>query len=109
MSHHGAESDGKILCGKEYDSPKGFRCHLELGHSGRHESFSVRPPKRKKKSKKQFQAYKKGVKLSLTVSPVVSDVINKFLATGLYGRSRSEVAQRLLYDKIRTEEISWRK
>jgi hypothetical protein len=44
-----------------------------------------------------MSAYRRGVRLALTVSPIVSEAIDNLLATGLFGRSRAEVAQRLLY------------
>jgi hypothetical protein len=44
-----------------------------------------------------MNACRRGVRLALTVSPVVSEAIDNLLATGLFGRSRAEVAQRLLY------------
>lgn len=49
-------------------------------------------------------AYRKGVRLALTISPQVSRAIDKLLATGLYGRSRAEVAQRFVYDRLRELE-----
>lgn len=46
-------------------------------------------------------AYKRGVRLSLTVSPQVSRYLDDLLRTGVYGRTRAEVAQRLLYAQVR--------
>jgi len=46
-------------------------------------------------------AYKRGVRLSLTISPQVSKALDHLLAIGLHGRTRAEVAQRLLYAEVR--------
>ena len=48
-------------------------------------------------------AYKKGVRLSLTISPQVDKVLLKLLRGGLHGRTKSEVAQRLLYLAVRDQ------
>lgn len=53
-----------------------------------------------------MNAYKRGVRLSLTVSPQVSKYLDKLVAAGVFGRNRAEVAQRLLYAQIReTQEV----
>lgn len=46
-------------------------------------------------------AYKRGVRLQLTVSPQAAKAVDALLDAGLYGRSRAEVVQRLLYAQIR--------
>ena len=51
-----------------------------------------------------MSAYKKGVRLSLTISPVASKMIDKLLATGLFGiHGRAGVAQELIYRGLREE------
>lgn len=52
-----------------------------------------------------MNAYKRGVRLSLTVSPQVSRYIDRLARTGLHGRNRAEVAQRLLYAQVREIEV----
>lgn len=48
------------------------------------------------------QAYRKGVRLSLTISPQASTMIDELLATGLYGiHGRAGVAQELIYKALR--------
>lgn len=47
-----------------------------------------------------MNAYKRGVRISLTVSPQVSGALDHLLVLGLYGRTRAEVAQRLLYAQV---------
>lgn len=49
-----------------------------------------------------------GVRLALTVSQPASKMIDQLLGTGLYGRNRAEVAQRLLYQALRGEEQALR-
>lgn len=46
-------------------------------------------------------AYRKGVRLSITIAPKASAMLDQLLATGLYGRSRAEVAQRFVYEGLR--------
>jgi hypothetical protein len=48
--------------------------------------------------------YRRGVRLSITIAPKASAAIDMLLATGLYGRSRAEVAQRFVYDRLREVE-----
>lgn len=46
-------------------------------------------------------AYHKGIRLSITIAPKASAMLDELLATGLYGRSRAEVAQRFVYEGLR--------
>jgi hypothetical protein len=46
-------------------------------------------------------AYRKGVRLSITIAPKASAMLDELLATGLFGRSRAEVAQRFVYAGLR--------
>lgn len=46
-------------------------------------------------------AYRKGVRLSITIAPKASTMLDELLATGLFGRSRAEVAQRFVYEGLR--------
>ena len=47
-------------------------------------------------------AYRKGVRLALTISPQASEMINQLLATGLFGvHGRASVAQELIYRGLR--------
>lgn len=48
------------------------------------------------------QAYRRGVRLAVTISPQCSAMIDELLATGLYGiDGRAGVAQRLIYAQLR--------
>lgn len=44
-----------------------------------------------------MSAYRKGVRLAVTIAPRCSQSIDDLLETGLFGRSRAEVAQRMIY------------
>jgi hypothetical protein len=46
-------------------------------------------------------AYRRGVRLSLTVSPQASEAIDALVATGYHGLNRAQCAQRLLYERLR--------
>lgn len=54
-----------------------------------------------------MNAYRKGVRLALTISPRANKAIDELLATGLYGRSRAEVAQRFVYQGLREQPMEW--
>lgn len=49
------------------------------------------------------------VRLALTISTPASSMLDELLRTGLYGRTRAEVAQRLLYLALRGEEVARRR
>lgn len=52
-------------------------------------------------------AYRRGKRLSLTISPQVHDVIGRLARSGLYGHgSRAEAAQILLYASVRHSEMA---
>lgn len=57
---------------------------------------------------RQFQAYRRGVRLDITIAPKASKAIDRLLASGLYGLSRAEVAQRFVYAGLREAEKFWR-
>lgn len=52
-----------------------------------------------------MNAYRKGVRLSLTVSPQVSDMLDELLSTGLFGLNRAKVAQRLLDRALLADDV----
>lgn len=54
----------------------------------------------------EFVAYQRGVRLSLTVSPKAAKMLRQMLATGLWGRSQAEVAQRLIYQGLRDRDVT---
>jgi len=50
------------------------------------------------------QAYRRGVRLSLTISPQASAMLDELLATGLYGiNGRAGVAQEFIYRGLREQ------
>ena len=46
-------------------------------------------------------AYKKGVSISMTVSPISAAMIDKLLKTGLYGQSRAACCREFVYRALR--------
>lgn len=50
-------------------------------------------------------AYRRGVRIDLTIAPAVSKMIDQLLATGLFGRTRAAVAQELLYRSLRDPQV----
>lgn len=50
-------------------------------------------------------AYRRGVRIELTISPQVSAMLDRLLAIGLFGRNRAHVAQGLLYRALRSDEV----
>ena len=62
--------------------------------------------RRRRKRAGTTPAYRRGIRLAITVAPAVSNLLDDLLATGLYGRSRAEVAQRGLYAWLRGEQAS---
>jgi hypothetical protein len=46
-------------------------------------------------------AYRKGVRLSITIAPKASAMLDELLATGLYGRSKAAVAMWFVYAGLR--------
>ena len=51
-------------------------------------------------------AYRKGVRLAITVAPKASADLDRLLATGLFGRSRAEVAQRFIYQGLQAQALA---
>lgn len=54
----------------------------------------------KRKRTRPGSAYDRGVRVSITVAPKVSVMIDELLATGLFGFNRAEVFQRLVYRSL---------
>jgi hypothetical protein len=53
------------------------------------------------------QAYRRGVRLCLTISPQASAMLDELLASGLYGiNGRAGVAQELIYRALRESEMN---
>lgn len=51
-----------------------------------------------------MSAYRRGVRLTVTLSPIASRMIDRLLRSGLYGvRGRAGVAQELIYRGLRSE------
>lgn len=48
-----------------------------------------------------INAYKRGVRITVTISPKASAAIDRLLALGLYGRSRAAVVQEFIYLGLR--------
>jgi hypothetical protein len=48
-----------------------------------------------------WQAYKKGVRVSVTIAPRASAMLDELLLTGLYGRNRAAIAQEFIYRGLR--------
>ncbi len=51
-------------------------------------------------------AYTRGVRLSLTISPRARADLDRLLATGLFGLSRAEVAQRFVYAGLQEQALA---
>jgi hypothetical protein len=49
-------------------------------------------------------AYRKGVTISVNVSPIAAAMIDKLLSTGLYGMSRSACCREFVYRALRDFE-----
>lgn len=60
-----------------------------------------------KSSKHNAPAYKRGVRLGVTISPKASLAIDELLTFGLHGSSRAEIAQRFIYAGLREAELFW--
>lgn len=50
-------------------------------------------------------AYRRGGRISLTLSPGASRALDDLLAHGLFGSNRAAVAQELIYRGLRSDEI----
>ncbi len=48
-----------------------------------------------------MDAYRKGRRVSATISPIALQDLNDLIETGLFGRTRAEVVQRFIYAGIR--------
>lgn len=48
-----------------------------------------------------MSGYRKGVRLAVTIAPKASAMIDRLLATGLYGATRAEVAMWFIYAGLR--------
>jgi hypothetical protein len=48
-----------------------------------------------------MNAYRRGVRLTVTISPIASQAIDALLATGLWGPTRAAVAQEMIYRCLR--------
>ena len=60
---------------------------------------------------KQSHAYHRGVRLTVTLSPKSSAMLDRLLATGLFGiDGRAGVARELIYRSLRSTEVEffWR-
>ena len=55
-------------------------------------------------------AYRRGVRVSITVAPQVSASVDRLLATGLFGFNRAHVIERLLSRALMQEDVMpfWR-
>jgi hypothetical protein len=49
-------------------------------------------------------AYKKGVTIAVTLSPIAADMIERLLALGLYGQSRAAVCREFIYRALRERD-----
>ena len=53
-----------------------------------------------------MNAYRQGVKLTISVAPKVARMLDELLATGLFGLTRAGVAQRLLYRSLQDPQVA---
>jgi Arc/MetJ-type ribon-helix-helix transcriptional regulator len=49
-------------------------------------------------------AYKKGVTISVNISPIAAEMIDVLLKTGLYGMSRSACCREFIYRALRDHD-----
>ena len=54
-----------------------------------------------------MNAYRRGVRIAITIAPKAAKALDRLLATGLYGRTRAGVAQRFVYEGLRDAPRQW--
>lgn len=54
---------------------------------------------------KNGAAYRRGIRIAVTLSPQAARQLVDMAASGLWGRTRAEVAQRLIYGGLRDYEV----